>query len=63
MVTAAYLAALNLVRIATPDELRSYQDQRRLELALQSIGISGDDLDADEMQMLREEIRNSLRMS
>lgn len=63
MPTAAFLSALNLVRNATAEQLRQFQNPRDLELALQGIGITGTDLDADELQTLREEIRAGARFA
>jgi len=51
MPTAAFLSALNLVRNATPEQLRQFLNPRDLELALQGIGITGTDLHADELQV------------
>ncbi len=63
MLSAAYLSALNLVRNATPEQLRLLQNPRELEIALNGIGITSTDLDPEELQALREEITQGARLA
>ena len=63
MPSAAFLSALNLVRNATGEQLRVFQNPRELELALHGIGISTADLDPDELQLLKDEINAGSRLA